>query len=277
MATNTTFDPFTQVLTLLMPDGTTPFNTTFDQFDYFHHQTIQLALNKGSDLGATLLTLLTLLLLTAPAKRRTPAFALNVAALTTNAVRGVLKAVYLDGRMMDVYAQLVGDTARLRPVDYAVSVGESVGTLVTLGLVMMTLLLQVRAVVLVGTAPSSSSSALRSWLAVVMQRRAVVLLVGCGVVAFVACGFQVALTVANVKAILAFSFQDGFLALQKDAQIVTMVSLSTFMAIFVAKLGVAMMQRRRLGQRQFGPMQVLFIMGCQTLIVPSKLCLPLPF
>src|ERR1700760_4583265 len=114
MAATSPFDPFTQVLTLLMPDGSTPFNTTLDQFDFFHHQTIQLALNKGADLGATLLSLLTLLLLTAPAKRRTPAFALHAAALAANAVRGGLKAAYLNGRMMDVYAQLVGDTARLR-------------------------------------------------------------------------------------------------------------------------------------------------------------------
>jgi pheromone alpha factor receptor len=154
---------------------------------------------------------------------------------------------------MNIYAQLVGDTAHIKPGDYAVSVTECLFTLITLGIVQATLIMQVRVV-----------------LASVDRMQRQVVLAVCGILVLVAMGFQMALTVANIKSILAFSYQYGFLALQQQAQILTMVSLSVFMAVFVAKLAVAMVQRRRLGQRQFGPMQVLFIMGCQTLIVPSK-------
>ncbi len=53
-------------------------------------------------------------------------------------------------------------------------------------------------------------------------------------------------------------------------EITTTISVCVFCAMFVAKLGVAMKERKKLGIKQFGPMRVLFIMGCQTMFIPSK-------
>lgn len=40
--------------------------------------------------------------------------------------------------------------------------------------------------------------------------------------------------------------------------------------VFLYKLGIAIRQRRRIGIAKFGPLQILFIMSCQCLIVPRK-------
>jgi hypothetical protein len=62
----------------------------------------------------------------------------------------------------------------------------------------------------------------------------------------------------------------GFTMLLKAITIVTVVNLCCFTAIFIAKLAVVMSRRRKLGQHQFGPMQVLFICGIQSIFIPCK-------
>ncbi|KMU88355.1 pheromone receptor PREB [Coccidioides immitis H538.4] len=52
--------------------------------------------------------------------------------------------------------------------------------------------------------------------------------------------------------------------------ILTTVSICYFSTIFVAKLGFAIHARRTLGLTGFGAMQVMFIMSCQSMIVPAR-------
>jgi pheromone alpha factor receptor len=54
-----------------------------------------------------------------------------------------------------------------------------------------------------------------------------------------------------------------------SAHITQAVAVWVYAVIFTWKLGVAIVQRRRMRMTQFGPMQIIFIMGCQTLIVPG--------
>jgi len=46
-------------------------------------------------------------------------------------------------------------------------------------------------------------------------------------------------------------------------------SVGLFSGVFVGKLGVAIVQRRRLGMRGVGAMHVVMIMGAQTMVVPG--------
>jgi pheromone alpha factor receptor len=253
MIPNPSFNPFTQILTILLPDGLTPVNTTLDQLDYFHHQSIEVSISKGVDLGASIILLFVLLLLTAPSKHRSPVFVANVAALACNVIRGVFKCVYLDSHMMDIYAQLTGDTQRIKPVDYGVSVAEAVFTWLTLLFVLASLLIQVRTVLL--TLPSR-------W------RRGV--LVFLSLLGLATLALQMQETVVNIELILAFSALAENDPVLLRAMAMSMASMSVFVLIFTAKLGVAMVRRRRVGVKRFGAMEVLIIMGCQTLVVPSK-------
>ena len=47
-------------------------------------------------------------------------------------------------------------------------------------------------------------------------------------------------------------------------------SIAYFSLVFCAKLAVAVLQRRRLGIRQFGAMEIVLIMALQTMLVPGK-------
>jgi pheromone alpha factor receptor len=54
------------------------------------------------------------------------------------------------------------------------------------------------------------------------------------------------------------------------SNITTIVSIIFFNVIFVTKLGIAIKHRHSMGMKQFGPMQIIFVMGCQTLFIPGK-------
>jgi hypothetical protein len=138
-------------------------------------------------------------------------------------------------------------------VDYGVSVAEAVFTWLTLLFVLASLLIQVRTVLL--TLPSR-------W------RRAV--LVFLSLLGLATLAVQMQETVLNIELILAFSALAENDPVLLRAMAMSMVSLNVFMLIFTAKLGVAMVRRRRVGVKRFGAIEVLIIMGCQTLVVPSK-------
>lgn len=48
-----------------------------------------------------------------------------------------------------------------------------------------------------------------------------------------------------------------------------------FTSIFNFKLWIAIRRREALGLPSFGPLQIIFIMGCQTMIVPGEFRPPL--
>jgi pheromone alpha factor receptor len=248
-------NPFTQPITLLLPDGT-PFNVTMDQFAWFHMYSAQLSISRGVSLGASLVLLIVLLLLTHSDKRRSPIFALNVMALLINAMRSLLSCIYMASEWQNPYAVIAGDFDQVTSVDKSNSVAVPVLTLLLLMAVMTSLLLQVKVV-----------------LATVRDIYKWAILTVLGSMALVTIGFEFAVVVINSKLIVAEQggldpkFQDLLL----DTYLVMMISFAMFMLVFLGKLGYAILQRRKIGVRQFGPMQILFIMMLQTLVVPSKL------
>ena len=63
--------------------------------------------------------------------------------------------------------------------------------------------------------------------------------------------------------------EDGLVWMGKANNITTAMSICWFCAVFVGKLGMSIRERRRLGVGQWGPTQIIFVMGCQTLVVPG--------
>jgi pheromone alpha factor receptor len=250
-------DPFTQPVTLLLPDGT-PFNVTMDQFAWFHTYGVQLAISRGVALGASIILLIVLLLLTRAEKRRSPIFALNVLALLFNTIKELVSTIYLAGPFQNPYAVISGDFSQITGIDKSNSVAEPVFTLMMLVVVELSLLLQVRVVLATAKAKYRYS-----------------ILAVLGSMALVTVGFEFAVMVINCKNIvnLVDGFDNSFQNLLLETSLVMMISFSLFMLIFLGKLGYAILQRRKIGIKQFGPMQILFIMMLQTLIVPSKLSL----
>lgn len=252
MANSTSSDPFNQSITLRMAEGT-PIQITLDDLDSFILYSVQICINYAAQLGASLVLLILLALLTKPDKRRAPIFVTNTLSLVINFIRNILMCLYFTGPFNEVYAYFAQDYSRVHRSDYATSVAATVLTLMLLACVEVSLLLQVRVVCVT----------LRKIYRQVIFAASVM-------VALVAVAVRFALCVENSIYIVTLNALTGLTRLESAANITTTVSICWFCTVFVIKLGIALQQRRKLGLGQFGPMQIIFIMGCQTLIIPGK-------
>jgi pheromone alpha factor receptor len=90
-------------------------------------------------------------------------------------------------------------------------------------------------------------------------------------VAAVAMGFRIAQSVVSVMCNnRADEFCNSTTWLAKAKDISLTLSICFFSIIFCAKLGWSLRERRKLGMKQFGSMQIIFIGGFQTMFIPGK-------
>ena len=249
MANSTNY--FQQVINFATPEG--PIEVALSEIDDWNLYNLQVCINYGAQLGASIVTLIVLLLLSKPGKRLTPIMILNTLSLIFNIIRNILQSLYFTGPFVEIYARYSGDISRVRTEDIADSVTATVFTLLLQISIETSLCLQVRAVCVT--------------LRELYQQLVLAL---SGIIALMAIGFRFAYVVENDKHIVAMVPPVDLLWLGSATNIMTCISILWFCVIFVTKLAVALHQRRKLGLVQFGPMQVLFIMGFQTLIIPGS-------
>lgn len=251
MTSTTPFDLFRQSFTLLLSDSTS-FNLSLGDLDDFVLYNVQICINYGAQLGASLILLLVLLLLTKPDKRLSPIFILNSISLALNVIRNVLQCLYFTGPFSKVYTYFGQDYSLVPRSAYATSVTATVITLLLLTCVEVSLILQVRVVCV--TLPK-------------LHRQVIFML--SNMIALMAIGFRFALSVENSRYIVSLIYLTELKWLESATNITISVSICWFCAVFVTKLAFALNERRKLGLSHFGPMQIIFIMGCQTLIIPG--------
>ncbi|KAI9803050.1 MAG: hypothetical protein M1826_005028 [Phylliscum demangeonii] len=237
--------------TLVLPEGN-PINVTEAALDEWSSYNVRITANFGCQLGASILLLIIMVLMTKARSRRSWVFGLNVLALALNTVRTLLQILFFTSGFNDASAFFTGDFSRVRRSDYAVSITADVLTTLLLVNLETSLLLQAHVVCI--TVPS-------------VYRKAILGLAS--FVGFVAVGFRAALSVENIKFILHAADFSPFLWLTQATNATSTVSIWVFCLIFVTKLGMVMWGRRRLGMPQLGAVQILFIGGCQTMILPA--------
>ncbi|KAL2048535.1 hypothetical protein N7G274_000447 [Stereocaulon virgatum] len=250
MNSTTPFNPYEQSFTLLGADGT-PFNVTIPDLDSLLYYYTQSSINFGAQLGASIVLLIVLLLLTKRDKRTSAIFIINALALVFNIIRTVMFCLYFTGPWVETYAYFGQDYARVHTRDYAESVNSSVFTFLVLVCIDTSLCLQTRVVCIT----------LRSIYRIGILTASIL-------VALVGIGFHFTLAVENCILIVDAKAEDSLNWIVSASQIANTISISFFCTVFTVKLGFALRQRKKLGLVQFGPMQVLFIMGCQTLVIP---------
>lgn len=251
MASSTHFDPFTQSFTLLLQNGT-PFSLSIREVDEVVLYSVQICINYAAQLGASCILLIALLLLTKPDKRQSPVFILNSIALVLNVVRNVLQCLYFTGPFSKTYAHFGHDYSRVPRSAYATSIAATVLAVLLLIFIEVSLILQVQVVCVL----------LRK-----LYRQ--VIFVSSAIIALLAIGFRLALCIENSRSIISLEPPASLNWLESASNITTSISICWFCTIFVTKLGFALKERRKLGLERFGPMQIIFIMGCQTLTVPG--------
>lgn len=214
--------------------------------------TARLGLAYGSQIGATLLLLLVLSLLTRREKRKSGIFIVNALCLVTNTIRCILLSCFVTSTLWHPYTQFSQDTSSVSKTDINTSIAASIFTLIVTVLIMISLSIQVW-VVCITTAPYQRYMIMAATTATAM----------------VAVGYKAAFVITSIMQTL--DGQDGgsYLDLVMQSYITQAVAISFYSCIFTYKLGHAIIQRRNLNMPQFGPMQIIFIMGCQTMIIPG--------
>ncbi|KAE8354704.1 fungal pheromone mating factor STE2 GPCR-domain-containing protein [Aspergillus coremiiformis] len=245
------FDPYTQNVTFHTADGS-PFLVPVTAVDEYYQYCIKICINYGAQFGASVIILIILLLLTRPEKRVSSVFFLNGGALLFNMGRLLCQMIYFTTPFVKAYAYFSGDQSGTPTSAYANSVLGVVLTSLLVICVEASLVLQVQVV-----------------CANLRHRYRTVLLGLSILVALIPIGFRLGYMVENCKTIVKADTPRSIIWLESATNIVITISTCFFCAIFIAKLGFAIRQRKRLGVREFGPMRVIFIMGCQTMIIPA--------
>jgi pheromone alpha factor receptor len=245
-----TFDPQHQNLTMYAPDGSI-ISSDMDFLNSARLYTARFGISYGAQIGASFTLLVVLLLLTRSKKRKSAIFILNALCLFLNIWRCIFTACFLTGGFMHPYDLMSGFySASTR--DLAFSVTSNVLSFLVITLVMASLSLQV-------------------WVACVTTSK---------LQRFLILGITTAMALVNIGikfAIMVFSniatvqlVNRGVDKMSAYSVITQAVAVILYSCVFTWKLGYAIIQRRRLKMLQFGPMQVVFIMGCQTMTIPGK-------
>jgi pheromone alpha factor receptor len=245
-------DVFTQEFVLYAPDGS-QFTTSMVEIDYLRHFGVRVAINWATQIGASVILLLMLLLLTRRDKRNSTIFILNALCLVLNTIRSVLQCVYLTTPYFHPYALISGDYSMVTPAHRAITVASNTITLILVASILISLSLQVWVV-------SITAKPLQKWIIMSVT----------SISAVVAVGYRFTVTVISNKKTMKDEGMENFNGLVNDMYIAFAVAVWAYCAVFTFKLGHALLERKRLRMTQFGPMQIIFIMGCQTMVIPGK-------
>ena len=244
-------DYFQQSITFDSPEGAV--SVPLPEIDDWILYMVEVCINYGSQIGASIITLLVLLLLSKPEKRFSAIMIINCSSLIFNIIRTVTAAVYFSGPFAEIYAHYTGDHSKVTTSDIATSVASGVFVLLMHVCIELSLYLQVRVVCVT--------------LHEVYQR---IILAVSGILALLSIAFRFVYVVENDKVIVKQVSSVQLEWYGKMNTVFLAVSITWFSIIFIGKLAIALHQRRKLGLGQFGPMQVLLIMAFQTLIIPGS-------
>lgn len=250
------FDPFEQNITMHEADGT-PFLVSVNFVDAWLQYCIRICINYGCQMGASAVLLIVLILLTRAEKRSSAFFWLNSLALVSNIARLLCQLIYFTGPLVRLYPIFAEDYSRVPRSAYADSIVGAAFAFLAVVFMEVSLALQVQVV----------CTTLRCW-----YRR--VLLGASVLVALIPIGFRFALLVVNSMSIMDLEVISSTW-LENSTNVVVTVSICFFCTIFVVKLGFAIKLRKKLGVCEYGPMKVIFVMGCQTMIIPGTSLSPL--
>ncbi|PWW74329.1 hypothetical protein C7212DRAFT_359048 [Tuber magnatum] len=241
------FNPHKQNITFFNRDGSTVTVGLYDLDAMFAHS-IRVAVVFASQIGACALLFVVMAMVTKSDKRRA-LFFLNMLSLILVIIRSVLQILYFVGPWAETYNYVAYYYEDIPYSDKLISIWAGIIQLILNICILLSLILQVR--VVYATSPRLNT---------------IMTAISC-VLASVSIGFFTAVIVQVSGAILKGVAYDEWV--YKVHRGVFAGTIAFFSFIFIFKLAFAIRRRKILGLKRFGPLQVIFIMGCQTMIVPA--------
>lgn len=253
------FNPYDQEVIITMPDGHTQFAANLQAMASLQNATVYQAVIFGVQIGLSMLLMVILALMTKADKRRSIIFILNMATLIFIFIRAIIQCVQFSGPLFNFYNWAAAWYPDPGPSSRQSIAGEVCTFIIVLSME-LSLLFQVRIV----------CCTLSTWQRILLDTTS-------AIAVFVTTALRFALMVLNIhwnilRVDSATPNQQLAVArVSSAANITVVVSITFFSIIFCTKLAHAIRSRRKIGMKSFGPMQIIFVMGCQTLVVPGKL------
>jgi pheromone alpha factor receptor len=248
--TNSTFDPYTQPITIFLADGVTPISISIADIDFIYSYTMKLCINYGAQLGACLVMFFVLAVLTTEKNRRKPLFALNLLSLFLGFLRTLLLALYNVSPWTELYTFYSMDFSAVPRSAYATSVAATVIPLLMTITINMSLTVQTYTV-----------------CKIMEKKYAYPVIAMSFIVVLLAIGFRFAQVVTNSIAILTLNLYSPQW-IRAGTLITGTMAIWWFSIVFTGKLIWTLYNRKRQGWKQWGAVRVLAIMGGCTMIIP---------
>jgi pheromone alpha factor receptor len=256
------FNPFDQTFHLLYPNGQEVVTARMADIFLVQQQAVSQAITQAVQIGMCMILLVILLLVTRKEKLLSMVFLVNVLALLCVSLRGILALCVVTGPLYNFYRYEVGYYDNMGDAKTISTAGEVMSCLVTI-FIQFSLVFQAKIV----------CSGLDTWKGIALVGINCVAALSSATIRFALMVLNIKWNILHVQDETQTQFDTlGTLASATNITLVISIGVSTL--IFTGKLWFAIRNRRQLGMKQFGPMQIIFVMGCQTMFTPRKFFCP---
>jgi pheromone alpha factor receptor len=252
-STDTSFNPYTQDITVVLADGATPLTVSLSFIDANIIYDAGLAINYGAQLGACFVMFFITIILTKSGKRTAPIFTLNILSLLFGFLRMLFKEFYFTSSWVKTYPSVSFDYSAISAGAKVVTVFALIWTLLMLITVAASLALQAHTVV-------KNVARLLRYL---LTTFSVLVVLAAVIVRFVD-------TIENCIAAMGGTNFFGGTWLQYGALISETIMIAWFCVLFTGKLGYTLYIRKKNGWQQWGAVKILAAMGGCTMLIPGK-------
>ncbi|KAJ4325779.1 pheromone alpha factor receptor [Fusarium piperis] len=248
------FDPYTQNVTFFLADGKTEVQIPMPVLDGFRREITSICINYGTQLGACVIMLITLLIMTPAAKLRRPSNILHILGLVVCAIRMLLLSLYWPSIFTDFYNFWARDYSHIPQSEFAKSVAGNVMSLLLVIIIELALMNQ--AWTMVSLWPDVWKYAIVAFS---------------GFVTLLTIASRIAFTVHQNKANLSLTPASMNEWLIRWMVVMNVVSISWFCAIFNIKLVWHIISNRSVlpsSYKALTPMEVLVMTNGILMMVP---------
>jgi pheromone alpha factor receptor len=233
-------------------DGS-PLTLTFDEVNLFINSVATQQAVYAFGVGFCGMLTIVLLLLTDRKKLRRPIYILNLSSLILYTFRSIIQVITMCGIAGNFGITFIGAQAQLTTRDYWTQVTGYCINPFLYACIVLSLVLQVR--VVFAAEPTTQKIV-----------TGVLFLGGLGIVVL-ECIFCIAAVVTYVETPGRFNnLVNNLFPIIKE-YFVTYVGISCL--VFLYKLAITIHRRRKMGIKKFGPLQIIFIMFSQCLVIPG--------
>ena len=248
------FDPYSQVFTIVGPDGRTKIPVSMQTLNFYYNTNVCLAISYSGQVCVAGFMLLVIVLMTERAKLTRPSTVLNMVGLTSCLINRLLLALYYTGPFANVYSALAGDYAAVPRSKYVQSIAATTVGTVLIAVVELALMYQAWTLL-------RTWSKMSKWILGVLSVVLVLLVLG----------FRFASMVYQNISILDLYLPNNTIWILQTSVILSSISIFWFCALFNLRLISHLVKNRGVlpSRDSLNPMEVLVIANGILMVIPG--------